>query len=84
VAQFLDECCVKKAEGRVTRQVLLDRFNEFAESQGNRRLTGRVFTERFRSHKIVLDWNIEETKVAGERQWAGLALITPHLNGAKS
>lgn len=79
IAQFLDECCVQDPAGRVTRADMLGRFNEFAKEQGHRQLTGRTFVERFRSHKIVKGWNVEETTVHGSRQWAGVSLKAPYL-----
>jgi P4 family phage/plasmid primase-like protien len=80
VAQFLDERCVRDPGGQVPRGVLLDAFNEFAVAHGSYRLSGRMFTERFREHPVAQDWGIGEVRTADARFWRGLSVRADPLN----
>lgn len=81
VAQFVDECLHADPAGTVTRADMLDRFNEFIGRQGHKPMSGRTFTERFKSHPSVQALDIEEGKTGGVRNWKGVSLKAPSLRG---
>jgi putative DNA primase/helicase len=82
IAQFVDECCVVGAGERVTRANLLQGYNDFIQSLGHKKMTGRTFTERFRDHKMVRDAGVSEVTMRGTRMWDGIALKASVIGGA--
>lgn len=79
IAQFMDECLEADDGATVERNTMLALFNDFTHRLGHRPMSGRTFTERFRTHRAVLDMGIEETKVRGVRMWQNVSVKAPTM-----